>query len=47
VQPFLLQAGRDEGERNIGVQGVDICVVTVRTTDGTGRWGGRLIGPAC
>jgi len=46
VQAGLLEAGRDEGERNIGVQGVDGCVVTVRTADGTGGWGGRVIGPA-
>jgi hypothetical protein len=47
VAAGLLEAGRDEGERNIGVQGVDGCVITVRTTDGTGSWGGRTIGPAC
>jgi hypothetical protein len=46
VQAGLLEAGRDEGERNIGVQGVDGRVVTVRTADGTGGWGGRIIGPA-
>lgn len=46
VQAGLLEAGWDEGERNIGVQGVDGCVVTVRTADGTGSWGGRVIGPA-
>lgn len=45
VQLDLLQGGRDEGDRNIGIQGVDACVVTVRTADGTGGWGGRIIGP--
>lgn len=48
VQAGLLEAGWDEGERNIGFQGVDGCVVSVRTTDRTGSWGGRVgaIGPA-
>lgn len=47
VQAGLLEAGRGEGERNIGVQGVDHCIVTVRTANWTGSWGGRVVGPAC
>jgi hypothetical protein len=46
VQAGLLEASREEGERNVGVQGVDGCVVTVRTAEGAGGWGGRIIGPA-
>ena len=45
VQVGLLEASRDEGDRKIGIQGVDASVVPVRTADGTGGWGGRLIGP--
>jgi hypothetical protein len=46
VQAGLLEAGWGEVERDIGVQRVDGCVVTVRTADGTGSWGGRVAGPA-
>jgi hypothetical protein len=47
VQAGLLEVGWCEGERNIGVQRVDGCVVTVRTADGAGSWGGSVLGPAC
>lgn len=46
MQTGLLQAGREEGSRNIGVEGIDHCVVTVRTADGTGSRGARGICPA-
>lgn len=47
VEASLLEAGRDQGGGDVGIEGVDGCVVTVRTANGTGIGGEREIGPAC
>ena len=42
----MLEGGRDEGERNIGVHGVDGRDVVMRIAHGTLNWGGTVISPA-